>query len=307
MKLWVVTDGMPGMQNQALGLAEALGHDITVKKVTTRPPWKYVTPFVRLGLKYSFTGDPLTPPWPDVVIASGRKSIMPALYVKRASQGKTKVIYIQNPVISPDHFTAVVVPEHDRLKAENVFVTQGALHRVTEARLEAERAKFSPFISEFSAPRIAVILGGTNRTYHFTPDVAYKLGQRLKQLKTSLLITPSRRTDPKSLAVLSETLQGTKTYIWDGTGDNPYFAFLAWADAILVTCDSVSMISEARATSKPVYMIQLPGGDAKFKRFHDHWIEKGYVKWFEGDVDFASENPLNEMHTLAQKIKKMIR
>ena len=73
--------------------------------------------------------------------------------------------------------------------------------------------------------------------------------------------------------------------IWDGAGDNPYFAYLAFADAILVTADSVSMISEAAATGKPVHILAVDGGSAKFARFHQLMQRAGVIRPFAGSLE----------------------
>ena len=83
-----------------------------------------------------------------------------------------------------------------------------------------------------------------------------------------MVLTPSRRTGEAGIALLRERLGGLPAAIWDMTGDNPYYAYLAVADAFLVTANSVSMISEAAATGKPVHILELAGGDGKFARFH---------------------------------------
>lgn len=235
---WVITDGKAGMENQALGLAEALDCVITVKRTALRAPWKWLTPYLRCGLKYSFSdkGDQLTPPWPQLVIASGRQSILPALYVKQANAGKTSLVYIQKPGIATSFFDAIIAPEHDRLTGPNVVLTKGALHRVTPARLAAEKAKFPQL--ELPSPRIAVMLGGANRAFKFDATVAKTLISQLQGLRekynASLLISPSRRTDPAIIKMFQHAFPflghdgSGNCYMWDGRGENPYFAFLAW-------------------------------------------------------------------------------
>ncbi|HET8729456.1 MAG TPA: ELM1/GtrOC1 family putative glycosyltransferase, partial [Alphaproteobacteria bacterium] len=107
---WVISDGKPGMENQCLGLAEAMGLTPVVKRVVLRPLWRHLSPYLRLGLRHAAgpEGDPITPPWPDLVIASGRQSVAPALAVKRASKGRTFLVQIQAPGIDPRHFDLVV-------------------------------------------------------------------------------------------------------------------------------------------------------------------------------------------------------
>ena len=124
---WIVTDGKAGMENQCLGLAEALGLNPVVKRVKLRSPWKQLSPFLRHGLAHAFSaeGDPIAPPWPDLLIATGRASVPASLYARRMSRaggGKgTFTVQVQNPVIDPSRFDLVVVPRHDGLVGTNVM------------------------------------------------------------------------------------------------------------------------------------------------------------------------------------------
>jgi mitochondrial fission protein ELM1 len=97
-------------------------------------------------------------------------------------------------------------------------------------------------------------------------------------------VTGSRRTGASGLALLRHRLKGLSAAIWDGCGDNPYFAYLALADALLVTADSVSMISEAAATGKPVHTLDLDGGNAKLARFHEAMQKAGVTRPFSGRI-----------------------
>jgi mitochondrial fission protein ELM1 len=300
------------MENQALGLAEAVAIPYEVKRTKLRFPWRFLSPYFQWALPFSFSpqSDRLQAPWPDLLIASGRQSILPALYVKQASHNKTTVVYIQNPVISPTRFDLVVAPRHDKLQGKNVVVTQGALHRVTTSRLAAEKQKFAEF-EKLPSPRIAVMLGGTNRSYTFDDQAAHNLANQLQSLQQTynagLMISASRRTEKSHIQILKNALDPQKTYIWDNDGPNPYFGMLAWADAILVTCDSISMITEASSTGKPVYLLRLPGGDTKFNAFHTDMTQQGYIRWFEGQLDLTQPNALNETADVAEHVKNLLR
>jgi uncharacterized protein len=105
------------------------------------------------------------------------------------------------------------------------------------------------------------------------------------------VLTPSRRTGPAGIALLRQRLAGLSAVVWDMTGDNPYYAYLATADAFLVTPDSISMVSEAAATGKPVHVIDLPGGDAKFARFHGSMREAGITRRFAGRIESWRYDP----------------
>ncbi|MFY9289021.1 MAG: mitochondrial fission ELM1 family protein [Alphaproteobacteria bacterium] len=309
---WVVTDGKAGMENQCLGLAEALGLNPIVKRIKLRSPWKELSPFLRQGLQWAFSpkGDPIAPPWPDLLIATGRASIPASLYVRRASQGRTLTVQLQNPVIDPSRFDLVVVPRHDGLTGPNVMTTRGALHRVSKEMLKVEAEKLLSRISHLPSPRIAVLIGGSNAVYQLTPREMVPLTEKLAALihatTGSLMITPSRRTGDENLSILQKGLKDLPAYIWNGEGDNPYYGMLACADIILVTCDSVNMVSEACTTGKPVYVIDLAGGSDKFRRFHQALQDDGMTRPFKGSVQSWSYEPLNDVELVTARIHRMM-
>lgn len=314
---WVVTDGVPGVENQCLGLARALGFEPVVKRVKPRFPWKQLSPFLRVGLKWAFSknGDPLVPPWPDILIASGRNSIAASLYVRRASmkpgdRPRTLTVQIQNPVIDPSFFDLVITPRHDELIGRNVMTTRGSLHRVTSEMLKQEAEAFKKDVAHLPAPRIAVLIGGSNSVYQLTPNEMPSIIERLRKLASStdgsLMVTPSRRTGEKNLAMLQEGLKDVPSYIWNMQGANPYYGMLGLADAIVVTADSVNMASEACSTGKPVYIIDLPGGSDKFRRFHQTLRDDGFTKPFTGVLEKYTYQPLNDVALAAERVREMM-
>lgn len=313
---WVVTQGVVGMENQCLGLAAALGLDPVVKRVKLRTPWKQLAPFLRCGLRWAFSskGDPVGPPWPDLIIASGRAGAAACLYARQASgkggRKRTFTVYIQNPVIDPSRFDLVALPRHDGVLGDNVITTRGALHRVTPDLLAREAGRFAPSFAHLPSPHITVVIGGSNSVYHLTPDEMEPLAARLKAIACqsggSLLVTTSRRTGADNMAILTKALEGVPHYLWDGTGDNPYYAMLGLADTILVTADSVNMNSEACATGKPVYVIPLAGGSEKFRRFHQALRDDGFTRPFEGKLEKWSYVPLNDVELVANRVRAMM-
>ncbi|NTU76558.1 MAG: hypothetical protein HGA90_01900, partial [Alphaproteobacteria bacterium] len=228
---WVVTDGKAGMENQCLGVAEALGLGPKVKRIRLRSPWRQLSPFLRHGLEWAFSskGDPIAPPWPDLLIATGRHSVPASLRVRRATMAlgpkRTVTVQIQNPVIDPSRFDLVVVPRHDNLTGANVMTTRGSLHRVTPEVLQCEAEKFQRQLAVLPRPRIAVLIGGSNAVYSLTPREMAPLAQQLKEVAEAtgggLMVTPSRRTGIENLALLQENLKDVPSYIWDNTGPNP--------------------------------------------------------------------------------------
>jgi uncharacterized protein len=298
---WILTDGRTGTENNARGLAEALGLAYEVKPVSLRQPWKTLSPWLRLGLKYAFNGHSLTPPWPDVLITAGRTPAVGSLYIGQQSPGSVRV-HITNPGVSPQLFDLVVAPAHDRLGGENVLNTVGALHRVTADKL-AEAAKvWQPKFEHLPRPWHAVLLGGNTSDYQLTPELAAQFIQSIKAQGGSVLVTASRRTSESARAALAKTAD----YLWDGQGDNPYFGLLALADNLFVTADSISMLSEAASIGKPTYLLPLAGHAAKHERFHQAMFAGGFLTLFSGQLTAAKPQRLDDIGKAATRVRELL-
>jgi mitochondrial fission protein ELM1 len=309
---WVVTDGKAGMESQCVGLAEALGLTPAIKRVRLRWLWRQLTPYVRIGGRAQFTAgsDKLAPPWPDLLIATGRHSVAASLLVKKLSRGHTKTVQLQNPAIGPAHFDLVVVPRHDRLKGKNVMFTRGALHRITPQLLRDGTERLAFQFLKLKRPYISVLIGGSNAAYRMGPDETTTLARQLascaRQMGGSILVTASRRTSADCLRILDTELNHVPHYIWDGKGENPYFGLLGLADFLVVTCDSVNMVSEAASTGKPVYVVDLPGGSPKFSRFHDALRRDGVTRVFQGKLAPYAHPVLDDVVRVAERVKALL-
>lgn len=307
---WVMTDGKPGMENQCLGLAEAVGAAPAVKRIALKSPWKQATPYLPVSLRMALGAgsDTLAPPWPDLLITSGRQAVGLALAIRRKSGGRTFCVHIQNPGVPFFRFDLVVLPRHDGKSGGNVLLTRGALHRVTPQRLAEAAARFAPKLAHIPSPRAAVLIGGSNGVYHLDPtimgDVAEKLANLARHHGVGLLVTPSRRTGADNEAILRARLRGLSAAIWDGTGENPYFAYLGLADMVIATCDSVSMISEAASTGKPVHVIELDGGSAKFRQFHQMLYADKVARPFTGEPVDWTYTPLDDTARVAAEVRR---
>ncbi len=307
---WVVTEGHIGLENQALGMAEALGLAPVMKKVAARQPWRSLPPRAWIEwIGFRALQCDLSPPWPDVVVSCGGQAALAAYLVRRASGTRTFTIHVQKPALPARDFDVLVVPKHDGLTGPNVIVTEGAVHRVTRAKLAAEASKFAPRYARLPSPRVAVLIGGSNNRYRLTPERMRTLAEQLAAIARSgagLMITPSRRTESEAARILAETLAGTSADIWDGAGDNPYFGLLGLADAVLVTRDSVSMTSEAVFTGKPVQVIDLDGSSHRIELFHAHMERQGYTRRFRGALERWSFTPPDDTGAAAARIKPLL-
>jgi mitochondrial fission protein ELM1 len=300
VRTWIVTNGAAGFEVQALGVAEALGVEPEIKRVDPPPPWRWLAPW-----GFAAPNPAIAPPWPDLVIASGRQAIPYARKIREAARGHTFVAVLQNPVVSPSQFDFVWAPEHDQLRGANVLSTLTSPHRLSPERLAAEAAKLSAVTARLPQPRVAVLLGGSNAVYKLSEETAAKIADMLAMLLddgAGLMITPSRRTGEAQQRIIRDRVVGRAAVMWDGRGDNPYFGYLGSADAVIVTCDSVNMVGEAAATGKPVYVIELEGGSPKFRRFLDGMYARGAARRFEGRLDNWQPVPLNATGEIADAI-----
>ena len=309
--VWVLHDSKAGMASQALGVAEAAGFPPVEMLLTVRRPWVWAAPSLWVaplrGVKQS--GRRLLPPWPDAVIGCGRNTVRPALAIKRASGGRTAAVHVQDPRFGRDRFDLMIVPQHDRLRGPRVLVTTGAVHRVTPVRLAAEIRRF-PALATLPRPVVGVLIGGANGAYRLDGEklaaVVDRIASAVMRSGGSVVATPSRRTGSDGVHLLRERLSEVPGQVWDGTGENPYFAYLAVSDALIVTSDSVSMISEAAATGKPVHIIDLPGGDAKFARFHTSMRQAGITRPFAGKIEHWSYRPPDDTARAGAALRDLV-
>jgi hypothetical protein len=218
-------------------------------------------------------------------------------------------VQCQDPRVDPSKFDLVTPPEHDGLTGPTVFPIVGSPNRITPGRLAAARAEFAPLFEPLPSPRVAVLVGGSSRT-HGTLDstAAERLGAMLRQIAGDhgLMVSTSRRTPPASAAIIKRHLQVTNAFMWDGTGANPYLGMLAWADAFVVTADSVNMICEAAATGRPVHIFPLGPGRRKAQLFQRSLTERGIARPFNGVIQQWRYAPLDETGRAADRIAALL-
>ena len=280
-RAWALTPGSAGHEVQCVGVIEAVGLAAGIRRVAPRRPWSWLAPWGPAAADAT-----IAPPWPDLVVASGRQAIPYARAIRRHSRGASLVVVLQNPVVPPSWFDLVWVNEHDGVAGPNVVATLTAPHTLTAARLAAGAAALAERVGALPRPWIGVSLGGASGAYAFGAEEAAGLGRVLARLAAatggSIVASPSRRTGAPALAALGAALAAVPAWLWDGTsGDNPYFGILGAADALVVTCDSVNMLGEAAFTGKPVFGWRLPGGTDKFRRFHAGLEASGALRWLD--------------------------
>jgi hypothetical protein len=209
------------------------------------------------------------PPWPDLLIAAGRRTVPIAEWIRQHSLGRTRTVQIGrigtyrddrfDVGIAPDY--AGLYPDHRRLEVAM------PLTRVSQESLDAAAARWRDELSSDNGPRVALLVGGTNVEHEFSPDCARKLGESVKTMVEamggSVLVSTSRRTSKAAAETLLSALGSccSHSYVWQTdreSSENPYMGYLAHADAFVVTGESASMLAEACATGKPVAIFPLP-------------------------------------------------
>jgi hypothetical protein len=175
------------------------------------------------------------------------------------------------------------------MNGPNVVVTRDRPAPRHPARLAQAAAHWRPQFEHLRRPFVAVLIGGSNGRFRLDASVGRELAGQLAAMMgrdgVGVAVTPSRRTDPAVTRVLTEALAPLGGYVWDGRGDNPYFGMLALADAIVVTVDSVSMVSEAVATEAPVLLAALPGRSRRNRLFIEALLAEGRGRAFGGSYE----------------------
>ena len=229
--------------------------------------------------------------------------------VKRRTDGKALAVQLQDPRVPTELFDMVVPPEHDELEGANVVPIIGSPNIITPERLAEAGARWQSFFQSYPSPRVAVLIGGKSKAHRFEPADAQLLADQLRALSHqgySLFVTASRRTGEAQMKILQESLTAGTTYLWDGTGDNPYLGMLALADAILVTSDSTNMMVEAAGTGKPVHIVQLMCTNPKFGNLIERLSKLGIARRFDGSIAHWTYEPLHETARVASIIRRKL-
>jgi mitochondrial fission protein ELM1 len=223
------------------------------------------------------------------------------------SGGRTFTVQILDPRIDAAAFDVVIAPQHDRVRGSNVLNSIGALNTVDRDWLASGRKRFAEF-AMLPAPRTAVLIGGSNRAQRL--DTAYfdalldRLAARHATDGGSFLVSVSRRTPGAIAATLRAAFAKFPGVFWGGNdSENPYAGFLAWADRIIVTPDSVNMLSEACATGKPVYTFAPRPISGKLAAFHAELLGSGHLRRLDDSAHRAPPTPLAETAEIAELVR----
>jgi len=310
LKALLLTEGYHGMISQVEGLAKALQTEFQHKIVRLNWPWNFIppklTPISEIILKdkhYINENKSF-----DLVISCGRKSVIPSAIIKKKNTNIFS-IHIQDPKINYKNFDIIIAPEHDDLKGENIISSKGAIHYITQ--LEINEAKNYLIDKVQNEKIVSLILGGPNKYYRFGNE---ELTQVFKKIKSNfisqghkVIVIPSMRT-PKRIIDLAMKEFAKEGFVVNQVNKQAYLSALALATTIVVTCDSTSMISEAAASGKPIFVahMQPKKNNYRFKKFFQLFREMGITKELGEKVDNWTYNRPNEADRIASLMRKKL-
>lgn len=293
--LRIISDGRAGHEAQTLGLAEALGLDPDLRRVSPRRPYFWLAPF---GPPDPRDAPAYAPPYPDIALAAGRRTLPALRRLKRDSGGRVFTVYVNAPATGLRAADLIVAPRHDGFFGANVIAPLTPPNRITPARLAAARAAPDPRIASLPRPRAAMLIGGAEGVVHDLDHIA----DALLQGGFGVMATPSRRTPPELAQALRAALAAPGGFCWDGAGENPYFSLLANADRILVTGDSVNMVGEAVATGVPVHVIEPLAPRRKIKAYLKSLEAAGAIRLWRGPLEDWTYAPITSTPEIAERI-----
>lgn len=269
-RTWLMMGHKAGDNGQLLALADALGWAYEIKTLRYRRTEILTNLFAGptlAGLDQD-KSDPLVGPWPELILSAGRRNEPLVRWIQaQAGRDAVKLVHVGRPWALHECFDLIITTPQYRLPQKpNILHNQAPLHRVDSNRLAAAKAQWAPVLEPLSAPRIAVIAGGHAGPYCFDRENGALLGYCANAMATqiggSLMVSTSARTPSHATESLFAQLNcPAHTHRYEpGADGNPYMGYLAWADRVIVSCDSMSMLAEACETGKPVYIFDLLRG-----------------------------------------------
>lgn len=273
-RIWILLGDKIGDNNQVDVIAEALGWPAIRKTLRFRPPYDKQKPPFTVSIDHvdPARSDALEPPWPDLILTSGRRPSMVALWVKEQARGRCRVVLIGKPSGMLQRFDLIVMSAQNQLPDRgNVMAIGLPPIRVDYAAIQRVSDAWRERLAGMRRPLIALLVGGPTRPFLLDEEVTGRLMQQVRELLDdtggSLYVTTSRRTPAAVIDTLASNLPpGGEFYRWQpDDADNPYLGLLGNADAFIVTGDSISMMMEVAKLGRPLAIFPLPSPPRPFK------------------------------------------
>ena len=305
--VWILSDGKIGDLVQCRGVAQRLGAaSISERTVKARGMWALPLPMMPVAPneRPDQADSPIAPPYPDVVVASGRRTLR-YLTTIRARSPDTKIVFLKNPRLLGRRVADFVwAPVHDRVKDDGrLLATHTSPHGLTPKRLEA--AKQEPPFPMPSHPVTGIILGGNSGAVKWDTKSAGAFAALLAQAisdQSNVLITTSRRTPP----VLRDAVAEALPQAWFDPDGSAYLPILATADRLIVTGDSHNMVSEALATGAPVYVYRPAKLQKKLHDFLDAMEQVDAIRPLAAPLEAFPGKRIDASAEIAERIKQAV-
>ena len=286
--IWALLDERDGNRNQVLSILSHLNSNYKIINIKYNFLARLPNIFFQLYNNTIHVKNfkiPTDQSCPDMVISCGRRTATIALQIKKFFSFKPFCVHLMYPsfTLLKSNFNLIFVPDHDHVK-QNFYIRK-FLGAPSNIKLIKKKKKYSE-------PIIFLIIGGDHGRFKLSViEIENIINQVLKKFNNngSLLISTSRRTSKEIIKKLDylATIHSIISHVYhpklsNNENKNPYLEYLSIADEIIVTGDSISMISDACQTKKPVRIYYNKRFCSnKHIRFCNKLIDLGYAFSFE--------------------------
>jgi hypothetical protein len=312
-RVWVVLGDKPGDNAQVRAIEQALPWACVHKHIQVHDPFILGKPKVGPTLYHidRERSDPLEPPWPDLILTSGRRPANVALWIREQSGGQTRIVLVGKPSTMPDDYDLVIYSAENQFPPlPNLQAISLPLMRVDEAEIATAAVEWEPRLRELPRPLIAFLVGGPTGPFVFNRPTTRRLLDCIQRVIDETggtpYITTSRRTPPGVTAALRTGLpKGGQLYAWSAdAAENPYRGLLGLADGFVVTGDSMSMMVEVIRLRKPLVIFPLAvsslGALDQFRRAFTRWLFKPGSSGLTGRMRQTLAGMLYHLHIVTQ-------
>ena len=285
----MIGDGTKGMQSQSLALAKSIG--LKYKLIEVKPFWlsRIFPSFLagRFSIPLSNNDKILLSHNARVILTCGARMAGISIGLKRIFKKKFNNlfnIHIQNPKLLIHNFDLLVVPEHDNILGDNIILSRGSLHEINERSLKKFHEKISSKKLKEFKNHIVVLVGGSTKNQVLTEnranDFIHEIKRIQKLFECKIVVLPSRRTPDFIISKLKdigvddfEMVESLNEF------ENPYPGIIFNSKLILVTTDSINMLSEATNSGKPVVVFDLLTPGIKKNRYISNLIYENKIAY----------------------------
>jgi len=303
---WILSDNLTGHEKQSISLAEKLNVNYKIIK-TQKLNFLERNALTIFNLKKTKF---LKTPFPKFIISCGKNTAYYAKLIKKKSKNKIFSIFIQKPPINTKNFDVVISPKHDKCRGSNVIETHGALTKINLEYIKSICKRKRPGV--LNENFITVLIGGNSRHHKITNLILNQIINNLtliqKKNKIKVLILFSRRTSKNDYMHLKKNLLNKNfIFVLPGSKQISYLNAISFSKAIIVTSDSVSMVTEACSTGKPTYIIDIPTKSKKFSLFIKNLIDLKLANYLKDSMSLKNNNKaLNDIDEVVKKVKKKL-